>query len=165
MSIGKATGWQIELDKFRAGGGSYWVPDPAFGQTLSQLQAGKNLANATANGIESRLGDFKENSNLGPMRELISLLKQKAFLYDQAIAQLTAAPAPTPTEGGDQLPDIDYTPNIPGGDGSDGGTNTDGTGKDGGVMDFIKANPVPFVIGGVLLVNFLLPKKKRFIKF
>lgn len=97
------TGWQIELDAFRNGGGSYWVPDPQPGMTLADLQAGQKKATDTAAGIEARYGEFKNESNLGPMAELVGLLETKAYAYEVAIAQLQQgngnAETPQPATG------------------------------------------------------------------
>lgn len=105
------TGWQIELNAFRSGGGAYWVPDPVFGMTMQQLILGRDKAQSYADSIESRLGDFSSSANTSPMRELILLLSQKVATYNSAISDLQNIPPDPITLPKDEFP-VDDT-NIP----------------------------------------------------
>lgn len=88
--------WQDQLNLFNTGKGAYWVPDPGFGMTLNQLKAGLNTAQSFAAEIEDKFNYIKSSEFTNPMHNLVTLLKQKAFLYQLAIDDLQGIDTPVP---------------------------------------------------------------------
>lgn len=146
------TGWEKERDAFKNGGGSYWVPPPAAGMTASQLGMGYTQAITVAQGIERRLPEFKSGNNQGPMLELIEMLNLRAIDYQTAAELLAAANSPVP------IPSTPGNPSVP-------SELPAGDGEGNGVLQLAMKNPIPIAIGAFFLINALLPKNKKIIKF
>lgn len=147
---GGPTGWQIELDAFKRGSGSYWVPDPVFGLTLQQMDILRNKAIQFRDSIMSRLGEFKSGANTGPMNDLITLLNQKVYLYESAIHDLGGQNVEQPVTSGKES-DVVVPPSPPA--------------EENEVMSFVKKNAIPLSIAAFFLINALLPRNKKILKF
>lgn len=101
--------WQDQLNAFYGGGGAYWVPDPQFGMTESQLLAGANQCQIFIDTFENYFTYIFKSEYTNPMHTLQDLLKQKKYKYELAIAELKKQQLPPvqtrPTDEIIEVPD------------------------------------------------------------
>lgn len=140
-----ASNWPRDLDAAKRGEGDFGVPMPNPIMTRSQALVNMNRASALKSEVQWMLDNTHQDPwDSTPMRSIVTILANTVYAYQVFIAELDkVAPPERPIEDTPTTP-IPETETKP------------------GIMDWIKANPIPVAIGGFLIFNFvILPKNKR----
>lgn len=140
-----ASNWPRDLEAAKRGEGDFGVPMPNPIMSRSQALVNMNRARALKSEIQWMLDNTHQDPwDSTPMRSIVTILGNTEYAYQVFIAELDKVAVPERPVEENPVPIPDDTETKP------------------GVMDWIKANPIPVAVGAFLVFNFvILPKNKR----